>query len=133
MNRRTLETWLAYLTLALLLVYFPAETWASSPRALSNPFYLIDLIAMALLLWGAVRSLRARPRPAPGVLCAGCAWAAANGWRATFGRMREVSQGAELRHGPGELWAVGAATTVSLLGLAVLLYLVVRAEPPDST
>lgn len=132
MDRRKIETFLAWFTLALLVVYFPAETWASSPRALSNPFYLVDLIAMALLLWGAVRSLRARPRPAPGVLCAGCAWVAANGWRATFWRVREVSQGSELEHGLGELWAVGAATGVSLIGLAVALHLVVRAERHSS-
>ena len=37
-------------------------------HGLLNPYCLIDLIAKVLLLAGAERSLRARPRPAPGVL-----------------------------------------------------------------
>jgi len=84
MNLRSAETRLAWFTCGLLVVYFPLETWASLPHGLSNPFYLVDLVAMALLLYGAVLSLRARPRAAPGVLCAAYGWAAANAWRATL-------------------------------------------------
>ena len=59
----------------------PRWNWTSWP-ALTNPFYLVDVVGFALLLWGALASLRARPNVAPGVLCAGYAWSAANGWRA---------------------------------------------------
>ncbi|MCA1561036.1 MAG: hypothetical protein LC804_12475 [Acidobacteria bacterium] len=99
MNLRTTETRLAKFTLAMLVVYFPLETWVSLPDGLTNPFYLVDLIAMALLPYGALRSLRARPRSAPGVLCAAYGWTAANGWRATFDGVFELRDGGELEHG----------------------------------
>jgi hypothetical protein len=85
---------------------------------------------MVLLLAGARRSLRARPRPAPALLAAAYAWAAANGWRATFLRVSEVRRGGALEHGGGELWAVAIATGIALGCLALSLYLVVRADRP---
>ena len=61
MTPRSVETTIARFTLGLLLVYVPAETWVSWPSGLTDPFYLVDVVAFALLLWGAVTSLRARP------------------------------------------------------------------------
>ena len=129
MNLRQIETGLAWFTIGALVIYFPVETWASLPDGLWNPFYIVDLIAMILLFWGAMRSLRARPASSPAILCAAYAWAGANGWRATFGRIFEVLRGGELDHGVGELWAVGIATAIGLLCLALSLYLVVRSTP----
>jgi hypothetical protein len=129
MNLRKAETHLARFTLGGLVVYVPVETWVSLPYGLWNPFYLVDLIAMLLLFFGAVHSLRARPRPAPGVLCAAYAWTAANGWRATFGRVLELSEGGELDYGTTELWTVGVGTALVLACLALSLFLVVRASP----
>jgi hypothetical protein len=126
MKLRKLETWLAYFTLGFLVFYVPVETWASRAR-LTSPFYIVDLIAMVLLLWGALRSLRARPRSEPGVLCAAYAWSAANAWRATFGRVAEVLEGRELENGPVELWVVGGGTALLLGCLLWSLALVVRA------
>ena len=128
MDGRNLETGLAWFTLAAMAIYIPVETWASLPHGLLNPFYLVDVVAMVLLIGGAIRSLRARPASAPGVLCAACAWAAANGWRATFGRLRDVMNGEALDHGIGELWAVGIATAIALACFGILLFLVVCAE-----
>ena len=127
---RKTETALARGTLIALLLYFPVETWASWRHEywLFNPFYLIDLIAMLMLLYGAMRSLRARPRPAPGALCAAYAWTAANGWRATWGRAFELRDGGRLDHGSLELWVVGGATVLSLMCLTWSFYLMVRAE-----
>ena len=79
MTPRSVETTLARFTLVLLLVYVPAETWVSWPSGLTNPFYLVDVVGFALLLWGSLASLHARPDVAPGVLCAGYAWSGA--WR----------------------------------------------------
>jgi hypothetical protein len=129
MSLRNAETNLARFTLGGLLVYFPVETWTSWPYGLWNPFYLVDVIAMLLLFFGAVHSLRARPRPAPGALCAAYTWTAANGWRATFGRVVELSKGGELDYGTTELWAVGTGTALVLACLALSLFLVVRASP----
>jgi hypothetical protein len=126
MNLRTTETRLAKFTLAMLVIYFPLETWVSLPDGLTNPFYLVDLIAMALLLYGAVFSLRARPRSAPGVLCAAYGWTAANGWRATFDRVFELRAGGELEHGAAELCAVGCGTVLVLACFALSIWLVLR-------
>ena len=129
MNLRKIETGLAWFTLGALVIYFPAETWASLPAGLWNPFYLVDVIAMVLLFWGAMRSLRARPYRSPGVLCAAYAWTAANGWRATFGRMFEILAGGTLGHGASEMWAVSIATAVGLLCFILSLLLVSRSTP----
>jgi hypothetical protein len=123
MNPRHIETALAWFTLAALIVYVPGETYVSWPYGLWNPFYLVDLIAMALLLWGAVHSLRARPQRSPGVLCAAYGWAAANGWRATFGRLAELSAGGELDYGRGEAWVVGMASAIAVICFVILLVL----------
>ena len=128
MNLRNTETRVARFTLGFLIVYFPIETWASWNHGLWNPFYLVDLIAMVLLLWGAVHSLHARPRSAPALLCAAYGWTAANAWRATFGRVFEVAQGGQLEHGACELWVVGISTALMLGCFALLLYFVVRAS-----
>lgn len=130
MDRRRLETALARATLIALLFYFPLETWTSWGHEFSllSPFYIIDLIAMLLLFYGATRSLRMRPQPAPSALCAAYAWAAANGWRATWGRVWEIREGGRLDYGTVELWVVAGATLVSLFCLATSFYLTVRAE-----
>jgi hypothetical protein len=129
-DSRSIETVLARATLIALLLYFPVETWTSWRHDywLFNPFYVIDLIAMLLLLYGAVRSLRARPRMAPGALCAAYAWTAANGWRATWGRAFELRDGGQLDYGSVELWVVGGATLLSLMCLASSFYLLIHAE-----
>jgi hypothetical protein len=129
-DARSIETMLARNTLIALVLYVPVETWTSWRHDywLFNPFYVIDFIAMLLLGYGAIRSLRARPRPAAGALCAAYAWTAANGWRATWGRAFEVRDGVRLDHGLVELWVVGAATLLSLVCLAVSFCLMVRAE-----
>lgn len=128
---RHIETGLAFGTLVLLVVYVPLETWASWPYGLWNPFYIIDAIAMVFLFAGAMHSLAARPRPAPGLLAIAIAWAAANGWRATFGRLAEVRAGGTLDHGAAEMWTVSIATALSLACLALAIYLVLRADRRD--
>jgi len=129
MNRRRIETAVAWFTLGALVVYVPAETYVSWTRGLLNPFYVIDATAMALMLWGAAHSLRARPRPAPGLLCGAYGWAAANGWRATFGRLDEMRAGGELDYGVAEAWVVGLATLIAITCFAVLLVLAAVRTP----
>jgi hypothetical protein len=123
-TRRGTETALAYWTLFVLVIYVPLETWVSWPGGLLDPYYLIDAIAMALLLWGAIHSLRSRPRPSPEILCIAYAWSSANGWRATFGRLREIQSGSTLTYGSAEMWTVGIATALCLVVFAILLVLV---------
>lgn len=130
MTPRGVETCIARFTLALLLAYVPLETWASWP-ALTNPFYLVDVVGFALLLWGALASLRARPDVAPGVLCAGYAWSAANGWRALALRIETIQQGGQVDM--GLVWLIGLGEFAALVGLALLLLLVVESRTPSGT
>ena len=125
MTPRSVETFLARFTLVLLLVYAPLETWASWP-ALTNPFYLVDVVGFALLLWGALASLRARPDVAPGVLCAGYAWSGANGWRALALRLEILQEGGQVD--VTLVWLIVLGEIAALTGLALLLLLVVESR-----
>ena len=125
MTPRSVETLLARFTLVLLLVYAPLETWASWP-ALTNPFYLVDVVGFALLLWGALASLRARPDVAPGVLCAGYAWSGANGWRALALRLEILQEGGQVD--VTLVWLIVLGEIAALTGLALLLLLVVESR-----
>ena len=131
MSPRSVETAVARFTLALLLVYAPLETWVSWPSGLTNPFYLVDVIGFALLLWGALASLRARPGLAPGVLCAGYAWSGANGWRALALRMETLQQGGEVD--VTLVWLLVISEVAALTGLALLLLLVVESGTPSGS
>lgn len=131
MTPRNVETAVARFTLVLLLVYAPLETWVSWPSGLTNPFYLVDVIGFALLLWGALASLRARPGLAPGVLCAGYAWSGANGWRALAVRMETLQQGGEVD--VTLVWLLVISEVAALTCLALLLLLVVESRAPSGT
>ena len=124
MTPRSLETTIARFTLVVLLIYAPLETWGSWPSGLSNPFYLVDVVGFALLLWGALVSLRARPDVAPGVLCAGYAWSAANGWRALALRLEILQEGGHVD--VGLVWLISLGEIAALIGLALLLLLVME-------
>ena len=130
MTPRSVETFIARFTLALLFVYAPLETWASWPT-LANPFYLVDVVGFALLLWGALASLRVRPGVAPGVLCAGYAWSAANGWRALALRIDTLQRGGEVD--VGLIWLLVIGEIVALTSLAPLLLLVVESRTSSET
>lgn len=125
---RAIETGLARFTLSGLVLYVPLETWVSWRYGLWNPFYLVDAIAMVLLFAGAMRSLAARPRRAPDLLCAAWAWAACNGWRATFGRVHAVIEGKPLDHGTAELWIVAVASAIALGSFVLSLALMLRRD-----
>jgi hypothetical protein len=67
-----LKAWvIAWFTCLALLVYVPVETYVSWPRGLASPFYLVDLVAMVLMGWGAFHSLRARAPTGAGLAVRG--------------------------------------------------------------
>ena len=132
-QRRALETKLAHFTLGALVLFAPLETWAfwsmaGGSHGLLSPYYVIDVVGMALMLLGSLHSLRARPHPAPGVMCAAYGWMAANGWRATLGHVDALAEGDPLQFGSPELWIVAGATAVGLACFALSLALTARAE-----
>jgi hypothetical protein len=112
---RRSETRLAWIAAALSAVYIPVEIWVSLPD-LTHPFFVIDAIAMVLLVWGALHSLRARPRRAPSLLCAGIAWSGANAWSAA-GRRYYFPEAYD--NGQG---LINAATPAIVLTAIVLLF-----------
>ena len=129
MTPRSVETAVARFTLVLLLVYVPAGDVGLLAVRLTNPFYLVDVVGFALLLWGALASLRRPTRRRP---------------RRALRRIR-VEWGERLA-GPGaphadpgagrsgrchaRLAARRLREVVALTGLALLLLLVVESRTP---
>ena len=83
-RHRQFETGLAWFSLGVLLVYAPIESWGAD---LTSPGYIVDLIAMALLLFSAAVSLQVRPRTAIALLCGTWGWCACLAWRSYFTRV----------------------------------------------
>ncbi|MEN7341784.1 MAG: hypothetical protein AAAFM81_02535 [Pseudomonadota bacterium] len=122
MTRRGLETVLCWYTVVLLALYLPLETWASLPAGLLSPYYIVDLVGMALLALGVAASFNARPYSNPAILCAGYAWCAANGWRATADRLSLINRGEPLPLGGIELAVVGGSTLAAIFVTAALAW-----------
>jgi len=125
-SARRLETRIAYCTLGVLVVYVPAETWATWPH-LTSPNYVVDVIAMLLLGCGAAYSLRRRPFPAIAPLAAAWGWSACLAWRSYFTRKITRERGIEVY--PEPRWfetAVGCALIVALCFFLVTLFLAYR-------
>lgn len=131
---RIIETRLAKLTLWALAVFVPFETYASyvfadsGARFLIHPGYLHSVAGMALLFAGARHSLNARPRCAPGLLCASHAWWAATSWTSTQARVDVMSRGGQMRLGAGEFWFVIGGTALTFACFALSLFLTYRAQ-----
>ena len=122
-------------TFAFLIAYAPIETWYSLPE-LWDPFYLVDVIGIVLLILGIVRLRRGRAAAAVGMLTAGYAWTSANFWRALFDRVSEVAAGGVLDYGWAELCFTACITIAAIAGLVWSLVLNARqsdasAQLPD--
>ena len=109
-------------TLAFLIAYAPIETWYSMPE-FWDPFYLVDVVGIVLLILGMVRLRRGRPAAAVGTLIAGYAWTGANFWRALFDRVSEVAAGGVLDYGLAELCFTACITIAAIAGLVWSLVL----------
>ena len=122
-------TQLETFTLAFLIAYAPIETWYSMPE-FWDPFYLVDVVGIVLLILGIVRLRRGRPPAAVGMLTAGYAWTSANFWRALFDRISEVAAGGVLDYGWAELCFTACITIAAIAGLVWTLVLGAR-HPGD--
>lgn len=97
-GRHRSETALALVSLAVLVPYVPGETWLAWGD-LTSPGYLVDVLAWLLLGYGAVHSLRRRPRPAAGPLCGAWGFVACLGWRTYFARVISKERGLPVYEG----------------------------------
>jgi hypothetical protein len=118
-------------TLTFLVAYAPIETWYSMPE-LWDPFYLVDVVGIVLLILGTARLRRGRPSAAVGMLTAGYAWTGANFWRALFDRVSEVASGGVLDYGSAELCFTACITIAAIAGLVWSLVLGARPRGADS-
>jgi hypothetical protein len=120
---------LAVYTFTWAAIYAPGETFytlnVAGPRGLIHPAYVMNVIGMAMMCWGATAMWRLRPH-APGLLAAAWSWTAATMWRATADRFWYVSLGRELPGGTVELWLGPLVTLLALLPMAGALVLVFR-------
>ena len=112
-------------TLTFLIAYAPIETWYSMPE-LWDPFYVVDLIGIVLLILGMVRLRRGLLSGSLGMLTAGYAWTGANFWRALFDRVSEVAAGGVLDYGWAELCFTACITIAAIAGLVWSLVLGAR-------
>jgi len=119
-------------TFAWLLVYVPLETYVTLSiaglRGLVYASYVMNVVGMGLMLWGAVSARRGQPS-APGLLTAGWSWTAATFWRATSDRFWWISRGGTLYAGTIELWLGPIFTALAVMGLAGSLILVLKPQP----
>ena len=128
-RHRKHESGLAWFSLAALLVYVPSETWASWGD-LTSPGYLVDAIAFALLFYGAIHSLRARPHLASGPLCGAWGFCACLAWRSYFTRVISRRRGLGIYEENATHEAVLCAVlVVALLAFTFSLYLARRHYP----
>ena len=83
-------------TFVWLLVYVPLETYITwsiaGLRGFGYSSYIMNVVGMGLMLWGAVSARRQQPF-GPALLATGWSWTAATFWRATSDRYWWVSQG----------------------------------------
>ena len=122
---RQQETWLAWFSLAGLLVYVPGETYLSRSD-LTSPGFIVDVIAMALLLASGVHSLRSRPRIAVAPLCGAWGWCACLAWRSYF--MRVISRRRGLGIYPTEArWQEQVLVWVLIVALVAFAFSLVMA------
>lgn len=129
MTTERLADGLTKFTFVWLIVYAPLETFVTWSIAGVGGFlyssYILDVVGMGLMLWGAVRTRRGSPAGSA-VLAVGWSWTAATFWRATSDRFWWVSLGHELYAGPMELWLAPALTAVAVAALAASMVLVFR-------
>ena len=132
-DRRRFETGLARLTLIGLAIYAPLETiaaWqmAGGPYVLAHPGFWQSIAAFGLLLWGGLRSLRARPNPAPVVMCIAHAWCASLFWHASTVRLALMQRDQPMFYGTLELWFVWGGTVIALAVFACSLFLTLNTD-----
>ena len=129
---RTIETRLAAFTLVAAAVFAPLETLVTvdmfGAAGIVHPGFVASVGGVVLSFVGALRSLRARPRRAPALMCAAHAWGAGGLWHSLGGRYQFWRDGGELFYGSVDLW--GAALLVALVTgmFALSTYLTVRTD-----
>jgi hypothetical protein len=93
MEQRPLETGLAWFSLLGAFVHFVLETLYHVAYGQFLPFLLVDYIAVGLLLYAGVLSLKVRPASAAGLLAGAWGFAACLAYVACFVFLEQYLQG----------------------------------------
>ena len=133
---RAIETRLAAFTLVVAAVFAPLEVIATVQMfggvlGLVHPGFVASVGGVALAVAGALRSLRARPRRAPALMCAAHAWGSGGLWHAFGLRYQVLREGSELFYGSLEFWAVALLVAIATLMFGLSAYLVLEAESQE--
>ena len=121
MKYRKLETGLAWFSLAGAFVHFVLETLYHVAFGQFLPMLIVDYIAVALLVYAAVLSLRVKPSSASGILAGAWGFAACLAYIACFVFLQRYLEG----QGPLFMVVVlGVALTAAFVAFALSLRLV---------
>jgi hypothetical protein len=93
-----------------------------------HPGFVASVGGVVFAVAGAVRSLRARPRRAPALMCAAHAWGAGALWHSLGGRYQFWREGGELFYGSIDLWGPAIMVALATGMFALSAYLVFKAE-----
>jgi hypothetical protein len=130
---RTIETRLAALTLVMAALFAPLETFVTvqmfgGVAGIVHPGFVASVGGVVLSVVGALRSLRARPKRAPALMCAAHAWGAGALWHSLGGRYQFWREGGELFYGSIDLWGPALLVALATAMFALSAYLVCKAE-----
>jgi len=121
MNYRKLETGLAWFSLVGAFIHFALETLYHFEFGQFLPLLIVDYIAVALLVYAAVLSLRVKPSSASGMLAGAWGFAACLAYIAFFVFLQQYLQG----QGPLFMVVVlGAALFAAFVAFLISLRLV---------
>lgn len=122
--RHRSETALAWFSLFATSVHFVLETWYHLVWGQPLQALLVDYISVALMIFGAVTSLRVRPKSAAGLLAAAWTYNLGFGWRSTFGRLEELQKGAAPVNGEASFVLPIVATSLAIVAVVMIWALV---------
>lgn len=125
---RKLETGLAWFSLIGAFVHFVLETLYHLKFGQFLPLLIVDYIAVGLLVYAGVLSLRVRPSSASGMLAGAWGFAACLAYIACFVFLQRYLQG----HGPLFMVVVLGMALVATFAAFLLSLLLVKVTMPEA-
>lgn len=121
MRHPALERRLAWFSVVAAVLHFIGETWFHLAFGQFLPMLLVDYIAIALLLFGAVRSLQTGH--ASGLLCGAWGFTFCLNYRSLFWRVEVLLQGGGDAALGTMTWVLAGLLVVSMVAFILTLYL----------
>lgn len=121
--RPKLETPFAILTMAAALLHFAGETYYHVLYGQPFPAYLVDLIAIGLMLLGSGSSLMRRDISSAGWIAAGWAFTLCLNYRSYFNRVYQKQAGGELDEPSVVLTILGVTLVTNAFACLFALWL----------